>query len=476
MPAISEQIVKALPAPAKGNKLYPFSGASLQGKKAPAGFGVRVTAAGTKSFVLFYRANGKKYLPTLGRWDENPGGGALTVRDAIIKAAELAKAIATGKQEDPRPARTKRLQDGDKPTGLLIGGAWKDEKEIEAGEPQTQMQPGLLDIYVARYVRKEAKLRTADQIKKTLGRLVAPQIGKLGIYDIKRSHVSKMLAAIADEQGPAMADRTLAYVRKAFNWYEVNGHDDDFTSPVVKGMGPGGAVARDRVLTDDEIRDIWTALMTADVPACYARFIKMLLLTGTRRNEAADMQMSEIDGDLWTIPGARYKRLPKHAGLDHVIPLSGAALDLIGSKPPRAGKNWFVFSTSKSGPDREMQLDGAKAFSGFSKAKTELDKTIAELRKREDRPPMPEWRLHDLRRTARTLLSRAGVQPDHAERCLGHIIGGVRGTYDRHEFLDEKREAFKALALLVDRIINPQANVADLAARRASPAAAQVSA
>src|SRR5882757_5357085 len=109
-PAISEKIVAALPVPAKGNKLHYFSGATLQGKKAPAGFAVRVTAAGTKSFVLFHRVAGKGYLPTLGRWDANAQGGSLTVRDAIIKADALAKAITTGKQEDPRPERTRRLQ------------------------------------------------------------------------------------------------------------------------------------------------------------------------------------------------------------------------------------------------------------------------------------------------------------------------------------------------------------------------------
>jgi integrase len=449
MANISEQIVKALPAPPKGNTLHYFSGATLQGKKAPPGFAVRVTAAGTKSFVLFYRAGGKKFLPTLGRWDDNAQGGTLTVRDAIIEADKLAKAIATGRKEDPRPERTKRLQDGDKVEGETVSG--------------------LLDTFVARYVRKEAKLRTADSIASTLDRLVKPAIGKLGIYEIKRSHVSKMLAAIADDSGPAMADRVLAYVRKAFNWYEVNGHDDDFVSPVVKGMGPGSAAARDRILSDDEIRDIWAALDTADVPACYPRFIKMLLLTGTRRNEAADMHTSEIEaGNVWTIPGARYKRLPKHAGLDHVIPLPDAALALIGDKPARArAAGWFVFSTSKSGPDGEMEIDGAVAFSGFSKAKAELDKAIAAIREREGRAPMADWRLHDLRRTARTLMSRAGVAPDHAERALGHIIGGVRGTYDRYAYLDEKRQAFDALALAVSRALNPQANVTDLASHRA---------
>jgi integrase len=444
-PAISEKIVAALPVPAKGNKLHYFSGATLQGKKAPAGFAVRVTAAGTKAFVLFHRVNGKPYLPTLGRWDANAGGGSLTVRDAIVKADKLAKDIKNGRTEDPRPERTKRLQDGDKPDGLDVAG--------------------MLDLFIARYVEKEAELRTGDQIKAAFERLVKPEIGNLGIYEIRRSHVVAMLDDIADERGPVMADRTLAYVRKAFNWYATR--DDDFTPPIVKGMArtkPKERAAK-RTLADDEIRDLWAALdIVDDVPECYPRFVKMLLLTATRRTESSRMHTSELEGELWTIPGDRYK-----TKLDHVIPLTAAARALIGDKPARAKKNsWFVFSSTVSGPDGEMQPDGATPFSGYSKAKAELDKTIAAIRKRDGRAPIANWTLHDLRRTARSLMSRAKVPTDHAERALGHVMGGVRETYDRYEYLDEKRAAFEALAALVERILQPVAdNVADLDQRRA---------
>jgi len=259
-----------------------------------------------------------------------------------------------------------------------------------------------------------------------------------------------MLDEIADESGPVMADRTLAYVRKAFNWYATR--DDDFSPPIVKGMARTKPKERNgkRVLADDEIRDLWTALDTITEPACYPAFVKTLLLTAARRNEAADMSATELDGDLWTVPAARYK-----TKLDHVIPLSAAAAKLIRTQAPtKPSKNaHFVFSTT----------DGAKPFSGFSKAKTELDKALAMIREREGRPPMENWTLHDLRRTARSLMSRAKVPTDHAERALGHVMGGVRETYDRHEYLDEKRAAFEALAGLVALILNPQPNVTPMA-------------
>ncbi len=448
MQQISEKIVGALPTPVKGNKVHFFSGATLQGKKAPAGFGVRVTAGGTKAFVFFHRVAGRKYLETLGRWDENALGGTLTVRDAIVKADKLAKDLAKGKREDPRPERTRRMEDGDNPEGLKIGGAYDPDQDEADRE---QKHPGLLDMFVDRYCRKEAQLKSADQYESTFRRLVAPDIGELPVFGegrLRRSHVVDMLDAIEDESGPVMADRTLAYLRKAFNWFQAR--EEDFTNPIVKGLRQVNNNSRDRILNDEELRDLWAGLsVVEDVPECYPRFVKALLLTTTRRTEAALMHSSELDGSEWTIPADRYK-----TEIDHIVPLSAAARELIGEKPAGAkGNSRFVFTTTA----------GAKGFTGFSKAKRQLDKAIAKVRKEAGREPMPHWVLHDLRRTGRSLMSRAGVPADHAERCLGHVIGGVRGVYDRYAYLAEKRDAFDKLAGLVDLILNPQPNVTPMA-------------
>jgi integrase len=437
MQTISEKIVEKLPTPATGNRLHYFSGAKLQGKEAPGGFAVRVTAAGSKAFVWFHRVDGKGHLETLGPWE--PKAGGLTVYDAIGKCIERRKAIAKGvdrkgEDVDPRPERTRRLQDGDKATEGTVAS--------------------LLDVYIARYL-KAGNLRSAGMIEAQLERLVKPKIGKIGIYDLKRSHISRMLDEIGDKNGKRMADLVLAYVRKAFNWHEVNGHDDDFTSPVVRGMArlKPSERERERILSDDEIRDVWAALDATTEPACFPAYVKTLLLTATRRNEVADMPTTELDGDVWTIPAARYK-----TKRDHVIPLSSAAAELIRTQAPsKPGKNaHFIFSTT----------NGAKAFAGFSKSKAELDEAVNAIRARDGREPMENWTLHDLRRTARALLARAGVRDDIAERCLGHVIKGVEGVYNRHAYLDEKRAAFEALAGLVSRILNPAANIKQLATRR----------
>jgi len=228
----------------------------------------------------------------------------------------------------------------------------------------------------------------------------------------------------------------LAFLRRVFNWYALR--SDDFRSPIVRGMSRTKPQerARARVLTDDEIRIVWAA---AARQGAFGRLVRFLLLTGARRSEASGMRWSELDpaGD-WTLPGPRNK-----TKLDLVRPLSKAALAVMGTKPDDA---IFVFSTD----------NGATAVSGFSKLKTAFDRAVTAglLKDNPEAQPLPNWTLHDLRRTARSRMSRAGVPTDHAERVLGHVIGGVRGTYDRYEYREEKRDALEKLARQFDWIIH----------------------
>ena len=426
MTTINEKIVAALPAPPSGNKLHYFSGATLQAKRAPAGFAVRVTAAGTKSFVWFHRVHGRPHLETIGKWNGNAGGGELSVLQAIISAQDRALAVLN-READPRPERTRRKEDGDGPKAETIGD--------------------LFDDFFARYVEKDAKLRSAANIKGAIDRQIKPAIGAVPVYELKRFDVIRMLDNIADTAGPVQADRVLSYVSKAFNCRAIR--DENFNSPIVRGMARTKPKdrARNRILDDQELRDLWSALDQADVPACFPALAKVILLTATRRSEPAGMRWDELAGDVWTIPAARYK-----TKVDHAIPLSAAALALIGKRPSGGGP--FVFSTNGAGVP----------LAGFSKPKRKIDRAIAALRAKDGRPQMPEWTWHDLRRTARSLMSRAGINADIAERALGHTIGGVRGVYDRHSFLDEKRRAFEALAALVDRILHPADNVTPIKA------------
>jgi integrase len=324
--------------------------------------------------------------------------------------------------------------------GKVAGG--KDpgaEKQAERDKAAKAKQAGkntvnaVLDLFIARHVEKN--LRSANTVKRRLEVYVRPRIGSKSIYELKRKDIVEMLDAIEDDDKAVTADRVLAYVRKAFNWYATR--DDDFLPPIVRGMARTKPAERARVraLADDEIRSLWQALDSPDSPEPFRNIVRVLLLTAQRRDEVGLMRAEELDGDTLVIPAERYK-----TGIPNAVPLTKEARQWIGNR--KAG---FVFSTT----------NGEKAFSGYSKAKRQLDAVIAEQRKAAKLKPMPEWRLHDLRRTARSLMSRAGVTSDIAEMVLGHKLSGVRGVYDRHSYAEEKRDALEKLARLVGIILNP---------------------
>jgi integrase len=361
------------------------------------GFGLVVTKAGHRSFVYQYRAGHRSRRMTF----------------------PLALGLDKARQEAKK----------------ALGGVAAGGDPLQERRKKEALAENTLQSICEEYLRREGKrLRSKDQIDATLKRLVYPKLGARQIDTILRSEIVRLLDNIEDEHGPVMADRVLAHVRKITNWHATR--SDDFRSPIVRGMArtKPGERARERVLTDDELRAIWKAAKASTGPFGY--LVRFILLTVTRRNEAARMSDKELSGDDWIIPAARYKRQPKDKDKDHVIPLSQAARDLLASIPRIKGVA-YIFTT------------GSTPISGFSKFKEDFDEECG----------ITGWTLHDLRRTGRSLMSRAGVDANHAERCLGHVIGGVRGTYDRHAYYDEKKQAFEALAAQIDRILNPQDNV-----------------
>lgn len=405
---LSEETIKRLPVPATSNRVTYFAGAMIQGAKAPRGFGVRVTAGGARAFVLNYRLRGREYRYTIGAW---PDWSALK---AVRIARDLRQRVDRG--ENPLDDRT--------PSSA------------------TATVASVLDDFVAQHVRnKHQPLRSAVEYESAFNRLVKPRIGKLGIYEVRRSHIIKMLDEIEGANGPVMADRTLAYLRKAFNWYAIR--DDQFSAPVVRGMAriKPKERARTRVLSDEEIRAIWPALGNVGT---YGAFVRTLLLTAQRHGEVACMSHKEIGADgIWTIPAERYK-----TKRPNFVPLSKAALGIIDAQPKIDACDYVFPSRAKT------------PFSRSGKSKAKLDKAIfAAMKKRAKNgvkvEPLPNWTLHDLRRTAKTLMVRAGVRPDISERVLGHVIAGVEGTYDRHSYAEEKRDALEKLVTMVERILNP---------------------
>jgi integrase len=361
------------------------------------GFGVRCFPL-KRQYVFRYRTKeGVQRTVNIGVH------GALTVERARDRALDLYEAVRKG--EDPVAA-----------------------EEAQAKARANRRTVGeVLDSFT---------LRSAAEYHATFNRLVRPRIGEVDIGLLRRSHLTMMLDHIEDHHGATMADRALQYTRSALNWHATR--DDDFISPVAKGMMRTKAreQARTRILDDEELCAVWPALEEASL---FGAFVKLLLLTGQRRAELAGLRRSEIRAGLWLIPAERYKTARPQS-----VPLSAAAQAIIAALPK--GDPIFPVSFIDSG-----------------KPKARLDKAVTA---RQGGRPLDAWTLHDLRRTARSLMSRAGIRPDIAERCLGHVVGGVEGTYDRHHYIEEKRAAFGALAAIVERIVGPPAGANVIALRQ----------
>lgn len=282
--------------------------------------------------------------------------------------------------------------------------------------------------------------------------LLYPRWGDKPFEAIKRSDVSELLDDIEETRGPRAADTTLAVLRSMMANRAAN--SDEYSSPVVKGMARIKAPkerARKRILNDDEIRAMFEAC--ADL-GTFGNLTKFLLFTGQRRAKCATMRWADLKGDAWVIATEAREK-----GNAESLKLPKPALALIEAQRD-VRLNDFVFPSSytqprRNGPGKETY----GSFSAFGGGKAELDKAMAK-----SLPEIQPWVLHDLRRTARSLMSRAGVAPHIAERTLGHAIAGVEGVYDRHRYDTEKAQALTAVAALIGNILEPErSNVVVLA-------------
>ena len=240
------------------------------------GFVARCLPSGVVTYGLRYRVAGKQRWLALG----------LHGRVTPDKARRLAKKGAGEVAVNRDPAGEREAEDA----------------RAKAASANTVNV--LLDAFLERHVRKN--LRSAGEVERVFNKYVRPRIGDKSIYQLRRGDIVEMLDAIEDENGPVMADRTLAHVRKAFNWQAAR--DDTFVPPIVPGMARTTTAerARKRVLDDQEIRDLWKALDTADVPSCYPAFVRALLLTAQRRSEVSGMAWGEIERRRLGDPGGAW--------------------------------------------------------------------------------------------------------------------------------------------------------------------------
>jgi integrase len=262
--------------------------------------------------------------------------------------------------------------------------------------------------------------RSADQYESIWDRLILPEIGSTAINGLKRREVANLMDRVERAVGSSVADKIHEQLTLFFRWYAER--DDDFTSPLVRTMKRHRKGTGARSMTDDELRQFWTACAEAGIAGAAGR---LCLLTASRRNETTRATWAEISDDgIWTIPCNRYK-----TKREHIIPLSATAQGVVSELDTALP---YLFSLTECAPDNWT-----------------LWRTIVHV----GGPDGDRLSWHSLRKTARTLMSRAGVRSEHAERALGHVQGAVERAYDKHEYLAEKKTAFEALATEIERVV-----------------------
>jgi integrase len=275
---------------------------------------------------------------------------------------------------------------------------------------------------------------------------VIPVWGERAFAEIRRSDIARLLDAVEDAHGPWIADAVLSTLRSVASWFASR--HDSYLLPFTRGMHRVAKHlrTRERILSDEELRAVWK---TAEKSGTFGAFVRVLLLTGQRREKVASMKWGAVAPDgTWTIPTeAREKGNPG------ILKLPRAALAIINAQP-RFASNPYIFAGRDDGP------------------MTRFSHWHAAFRKR---CGVDHWVLHDLRRCSRSLLSRAGVRPDIAERTLGHKVGGVIAqTYDRHVYTAEIADALQQLAALVERIVRPPEGDNVVPLRTTAPSAVQL--
>ncbi|KAB0680151.1 tyrosine-type recombinase/integrase [Aureimonas leprariae] len=373
------------------------------------GFGIRLRAGGKKVWIAQYRVGSKQRRLTIGSADRLSLDAARNEAKAILAKVQLGA--------DPQTEKLNKRNE----TAALLGDIADDYVE---GPAKRRLRPNSYASLLVHLNKHWKPLR------------VRPLNG------IQRADVAMRLNEIAKESGPFAANRARACLSSLFAWAISEGIAE--ANPVNGTRKATEEVSRDRVLSDDELALVWRHAGDGD----YGRIVRLLILTGQRREEVGGMMRAELHTMklLWSLPRERTKN-----GLPHDVPLSMAASDIIAVVPKRADRD-FVFG-SRDGP-----------FSGWSKSKSALDaRIVAELEKSAEAAaakakPMPPWRLHDIRRTVATRLGDLGVLPHVVEAVLNHVSGhraGVAGIYNRATYAAEKRAALDAWSAHLGRVVGP---------------------
>jgi integrase len=401
---------------------------------------LRVTASGHKSWSLFYRAGGRLRRFTLGNYPALKPANARRAAQGVLEKV--------GQGIDPLADR---------------------RAQRYARSPEQETFGALVQDYLEHYAKKNTEPSTYAETKRVLEGDDLKAWQKRPLASITRRDVIEVIDTIAN-RAKVQANRTLAKLKALFNWAVEK--DRIKLSPIKDMKPPNKEEARDRALSDDEIRWFWTACEAGGWP--FGPLKQLELLTAQRRDEVAGMKWAEIDFQkaTWSIPRPRAKN--KQA---HLVHLSGPALAILRSLSRGSGE--LVFTTT-----------GKTPVSGFSRAKRRFDKHMEKARRialglpvNDDDyrraigvpagKPLPveiaPWTEHDLRRTAATGMAGLNVKPHVVDKILNHVSGKIRGVaavYNRFEYLEERRAALDVWGRYVDNLLNLESERSNVHALR----------
>jgi integrase len=364
------------------------------------GFGLRLRDGGSKNWIVQYALGAKQRRMTIGSIKVlDPSQARATARDLLAR-------VRLG-QDPAAERREARAKASDAPLGAIVDRflVWKESRLRPSSYGATR-----------RYLKEIWKPLRA-----------------LHLTNISRADVAARLGAVAEEHGPIAADRARAALSAFFTWAIREGLCE--VNPVIGTNKAAELKSREHVLSDEDLKAIWQALPESD----YGWIVRLLILTGQRREEIGGLRWSEVKAKrLIRLPSGRTKNYRVHD-----VPLTKAALAILNAQPVRDGRD-LVFG------DGPRSNDGAReaGFQGWSKSKTALDEKTKGIQ---------PWRLHDIRRTVATRMADLGVQPHIVEAVLNHVSGhkaGVAGVYNRAAYADEKTAALELWAKHVDRLVS----------------------
>jgi integrase len=366
-------------------------------------FGLRLRTGGSRNWVVQYDIAGKTRRMTLGSVTSLDLGKARSMAKDLLAAVRLGRDPAMEKTE----ARSRASETFG---GELLRKYLKDQS--------ARLRP-----------------RSFDQVEHHLDVHARP-LHKMPVAAIGRRTVAALLDEIAESVGTTTSNRVRSSLSSYFGWLMGKGLLD--SNPVI-GIDKAPEKARERVLADDELVEIWRALEDDQ----FGAIVKLLALTGQRRNEIGDLLWSEVDlaEAMIRLPGARTKNK-----VAHEVPLSPPALAILEAQPRR---------NNPDGTPRDLVFGfGRGGYNDWSKRKLVLDQRITATRGK----PLPAWRLHDLRRTMSTVMhDRLGVLPHVVEAVLNHTGGhkaGPAGVYNKAQYVAEKRVAFEKWGEHLDALVN----------------------